>query len=154
MKIHWLSIALLSASLLSKPALCDEPEVPEINIRHISTMFANMGMCSARFGIEGLYDVELELSLSFLGPSGEALTQGTISTRLEASSAGKYVEEFVESEAVCELPDNTKVVITKAIAKTSENTFDLIKLGKLNVEYFQPYRIEIGQPSAELQKDH
>lgn len=145
MKIHWLFITLLFTALLSLPVQSNQLDVPEISVKHVSTAFANMGICSARFGIDGPYDVELELSLSFLSPSGKVLTEGTINTKLEASSAGKYVEEFVESEAVCGLPDNTKVVITKAIAKTSENTFDLIKLGKLNVEYFQPYRIEIGK---------
>jgi hypothetical protein len=145
LKILWLFFTLLSTALLSIPALSDPLDVPEISVKHISTAFANMGMCSARFGIEGPYDVELELSLSFLSPSGEVLAKGTINTKLEASSAGKYVEEFVESEAVCGLPENTKVIITEAIAKTSENSFDLIKLGKLNVAYFQPYRIEIGK---------
>ena len=133
----------------SMPARSEtSPKVPTVYLQHLSTTFANQGMCSIRFGISsetgGGVAGNVEVQMRFLDPKGKVLHQGKVNTSLDDSAVGSYKEEFVEGEGLC-FPDGTRVVVTKATAETNGKVHDLVKLGKIKEAPFRPYRITVAQ---------
>jgi len=126
-------------------------DVPEITLRHLSTTFVNHGICSIRFGVgselSGGDAGQVEIQMNFLSPDGQILHQGTLTTYLEDTTAGRYQEDFVEGENIC-FPDGTRIEITQATATINEVSYDLIELGKIREDRFKPYQIQIGSGPA------
>jgi hypothetical protein len=121
---------------------------PTVSIRHISTAYANQGICSLRFGLGtsmGDGDAgEVTIKLRFVDPKGRELLQGEISASLNDSEAGRYQEVFLEDPSAC-LDSSTKVQVLRATAKIGKKKFDLLKLRKLVLDDFKPMLINISK---------
>ncbi len=139
-----LSMAVLIGAL--PVPLLAQSTIPTVSIRHISTAYANQGICSLRFGLGtsmGEGDAgEVTLKLKFISPKGRELLQGEISASLSDSEAGRYQEVFLEDPGAC-LDASTKVQVLRATAKIGKKNFDLLKLKKLELDDFKPMSITI-----------
>ena len=142
-------LTLLSILAVWSWALRAQPQdtMPSVSIRHISTGFAQ-GQCSERFGIGtemGEGDLgDLIIELDFLTESGKLVYRGRIETSLTDTTAGRYVEEYVESEELCEGPISS-VVVTRARATLNGRTTDLVKSKLIHQSRFVPYGIRIAK---------
>lgn len=150
-----LVLSAIVTTLLAVSAQATPPRtVPEISLRHLSTTFVNHGICSIRFGIGSEFSGgdagDVEIHMNFLDPDGKVLHQAVLKTYLEDTTAGRYQEDFVEGEGIC-FPAGTRVEITKATATIDEQTYDLIGLGKIREDTFQPYRIQVSSEAATTQ---
>lgn len=121
---------------------------PEITIQHMSTVFANQGMCSVRFSLEttmGDGDAgTVTLDLGFLDKQKKEVARGQLIADLSDSTAGRYQEVYVEGEDMCLDPDTT-VVVRRARSESQGKRFDLLKLRKIRGSRFHPYPITFGR---------
>lgn len=142
--VKTLSIAGLIGALPAQ--LLAQSTIPMVSIRHISTAYANQGICSLRFGLGtsmGDGDAgDVSLRLKFVDLKGRELLQGEISASLDDSEAGRYQEVFLEDPNAC-LDSSTKIHVLRATARIGKKKFDLLKLRKLAVDDFKPMSIKI-----------
>lgn len=121
---------------------------PEITIQHMSTTFANHGMCSVRFSLEttmGDGDAgTVTLDLGFLDKQMKEVARGQLVADLNDSTAGRYQEVYVEGEDMCLDPDTT-VVVRRARSENQGKKFDLLKLKKIRGSMFRPYPVTFGR---------
>ncbi|BBP01628.1 IrmA family protein [Sulfuriferula nivalis] len=149
MKINELSRRLIFAvcisTILTQPAF-SQSNIPIVSIRHISTAYANQGICSLRFGLGtamGDGDAgEVSLKLKFIDTNGHELYQGEIRTSLDDSEAGRYQEVFLEDSNVC-FDQPTRIQVTRATATIGKKRYNLLRLRKLVVDDFKPLEISI-----------
>ncbi len=145
--IKFAKLFLISALIGATPCeVLAKNEPPTVSIRHISTAYANQGICSLRFGLGtsmGDGDAgDISLKLKFIDPKGRELLQGEISASLDDSEAGRYQETFLEDSNAC-LDSSTRIQVIRATTKIGKKTFDLLKLRKLVVDDFKPMSISI-----------
>lgn len=121
---------------------------PEITIQHMSTAFANQGICSVRFSLETMMGDgdagSVTLDLRFLDKQKKEVARGQLFADLNDSTAGRYQEVFVEGEDMCLDPDTT-VVVRRARSEYQGKKFDLLKLKKLRRSTFRPYPVTFGR---------
>jgi len=148
MKISQYAKLLPIAALIgvTPVTLLAQNELPTVAIRHISTTYANQGICSLRFGLGkfiGDGDAgEVIIKLKFIDPKGRELLQGELFASLDNSETGRYQEVFLEDPNAC-LDSSTKVIVLRATAKIGKKKFDLLKLHKLVIDDFKPMAIII-----------
>jgi hypothetical protein len=137
---------VLPITSLSSAYAADKATVPTVTISHISTAYANRGMCSIRFGLGtamGDGDAgDISVMLKFIDKNGKPLYQGVIGASLSDSEAGRYQEVFLEDEDIC-FDSSTRVQVVQATATPGKKKFNLIKLHKIVVDDFRPYTISI-----------
>jgi hypothetical protein len=123
-----------------------QEEIPTVSIRHLSTAYANGGICSIRFGVGttmGEGDAgEVSITLKFTDSKGKKLYQGTIDASLNDSSAGRYQEVFLEDAGIC-FGSDTKVNVVQATSTVGKKKFNLVKLHKIVADDFRPYVISV-----------
>jgi len=141
-----LSIVAFASTTTEQVAVAAQDGLPAVTIRHISTAYANQGMCSLRFGLGtsmGDGDAgEVSLKLKFVDTKGHELYRGEISALLTDSEGGRYQEVFLEDQNIC-FDSSTKIRVLRATAKPANKTFDLLKLHKVVVDDFKPMEISI-----------
>lgn len=113
-------------------------------IRHSSTVYVNMGICSAAFLFNGqgyeYEDVQIEVTVQ--DSSGKKIATDTLIVKeLGPGTAFRHAVAFIENEKMCD--DGLKIVIEKASAKVEGKTMDLIKSKRLTIDEFKPFKIEI-----------
>lgn len=133
-------IAALTSTLSAAAAY----QPPEVIIQHMSTAFANQGMCAVRFSLEtttGEGDAgTVNIDLTFLDKQKKEVARGRITAELYDSTAGRYHEDIVEGEDMC-LDNETTVVVRRARSEYQGRKYDLLKLKKMRVSEFRPYKI-------------
>ena len=109
--------------------------------------WAGQGQCSAEFTFDsGFEDIQnLEVHFNLVDRAGKPVATDSIA--LDAfgqSSADRYQQAFVESEAICD--DTLRVVVTKATATIDGKQVDLIKTRGISARDFKPLVISVPKP--------
>lgn len=132
-------VSLVTASSVFVPA-------GAVELWHSSTVWAGQGQCSAVFSFDSAGDrIEtLQVSVSALNHAGEKLASGVLEVHeFGGSSANRYTDAFLESEAVCD--DDLTIVVTGATGVVNGKRIDLLKTGALTAREFKPFRIRVGR---------
>lgn len=134
--------------VFSTCAMAKTQQPPEVAIQHMSTAFANQGMCSVHFSLEttmGDGDAgTVTVDVAFIDKHKKVVARGQLVADLNDSTARRYQEVNVEGEDMCLDPETT-VVVRKARAENQGKRFDLLKLKKIRSSSFHPYPITFGR---------
>lgn len=147
MNIH--AIAAIGIGLVfSVCATAKTLQPPEVVIQHMSTAFANQGMCSVRFSLAtAMGDGDagtVTVDVAFMDKQKKEVARGQLVADLTDSTAGRYQEVSTEGEDLCLDPETT-VVIRKARSENQGKRYDLLKLKKIPGSSFHPYPITFGR---------
>lgn len=132
-------VSLVTASSVFVPA-------GAVEFWHSSTVWAGQGQCSAVFSFDSGGDKieNLQVSVSAVNHAGEKLTTGVLEVhQFGDSSANRYADAFLESEAVCD--DDLTIVVTGATGVLNGKRIDLLKAGALTAREFKPFRVRVGR---------
>lgn len=111
---------------------------------HASTAWAGQGACSATFTFDsGLDEIEnLVVKVHLVDRNGNVVLKDSLDIdHFGDSSASRYAETFIESEAVC--ARDLVVLVDSATAKLNGKPTDLLRSGKIAARDFKPFRIRI-----------
>jgi hypothetical protein len=127
--------------------LCSNSQAAGIEIRHVNTVFANMGQCTAEFfldagppGEEELTDVQITLDLRTGGKKGTSLSLEIPS--VGGSTANRYQTASDTGEGLCNDEPTTVFILRSATAVVNGKRIDLLKTKSVFIGHFKPTPIK------------
>ncbi|MEN9461513.1 MAG: hypothetical protein RIS84_1533 [Pseudomonadota bacterium] len=124
--------------------LCSNSQALEI--RHINTVFANMGQCTAEFFLDGgppgdeLTDVQITLDLRIGGKKEASLSLEVPS--VGGSTANRYQSATDTVEGLCNDDPTAVFILRSATAVINGKRTDLLKTKSVFIGHFKPTPIK------------
>ena len=134
---------LLATSLGLAAVLCGAP-LHALEFWHSNTVWAGQGQCAAVFSFDSdLQDVsELHLDVTGFNTAGETILSGELQIdQFGQSSADRYAEAYLESEALC--GEDLIIQVEQASARLNGKPTDLLSTRTLIVRDFKPLKIQL-----------
>jgi len=117
-----------------------------IEFWHSGTVWANDGMCEARFSFDAgaLSETiqQLRIDVTIRNKTGKAIGYDALEIdEFGGSEANRYASASLVSKDMCH--DGLTIFISKASAVINDNKVDLLKIKQLFIRDFKPYKIVI-----------
>ncbi|NAW67814.1 hypothetical protein CAG54_03120 [Vibrio sp. V27_P1S3P104] len=132
-------ICITISSFLTLPAYA-------VEFWHSNTVWAGQGQCSAVFSFDSEMNeiIDLQLSVSAFNQVGEEVASGVIEiAHFGQSSADRYIDAYLESEAFCD--EQLTILVKDAQAIVDGQPINLLKSKMISARDFKPFNIRMAQ---------
>jgi hypothetical protein len=126
--------------------LCGNSQAAGIEIRHVNTVFANMGQCAAEFFLDGgppgdeLTDVQITLDLRIRGEKAARLSLSV--PIVGGAEANRYQSAIDTGEGLCNDDPTAVFILRSATAVADGKRIDLLKTKSVFIGHFKPTPIK------------